>query len=323
MPISKLAIGVDVGGTSVRVGLVNDRGQLLSKCSFLTKGASSRDAMLGKISETVKELLVEAKRSRRGTVQGVGFGVPGPVDVERGFVYFFPNIPGWKNTPLRKLLEKKLRVPVFVDNDASAMAVGEFLFGAGRGSRNMIALTLGTGVGGGVVLGGKLFHGHAFSATEVGHITINENGPLCGCGNRGCLEVYVGNGYLVKEVKKRLDRGEKSVLKQWISQGQTLTPELVARAAQQKDAFSKKIWCETGEHLASGLAGLLNVLNPERVVIGGGVAGAGELLFKPLRDALGRKAFPIAAQSVKISPAKLGTDAGLIGAAALVFNSQK
>jgi glucokinase len=242
--------------------------------------------------------------------------------VERGFVYFFPNIPGWKNTPLKALLEKRLKLPVFVDNDASVMALAEFEFGAGRGAKNVIALTLGTGVGGGLVIDGKLFHGPRYSAAEIGHLVINEDGPRCGCGSRGCVETYVGSGYFVCEVKRRLKKGAQSVLKKWVKEGREMTPLLAAQAARRGDVFSKKIWQETGAHLGTALAGLLNILNPEKIILGGGIAQNGGLLFRPLRAALNKKAFPIAARSVRVVPAKLGVDAGLIGAAALAFAEQ-
>ncbi len=320
--MKKVAIGVDIGGTSVKLGLVSASGKVLARDSFSTKAAGGRKAFLHLLTTRIAALGHEAKK-RHLKVAGVGIGAPGPIDVARGFVYFFPNIPGWRNTPLRALLERKLGLPVSVDNDANVMALAEFRFGAGRGAKNIIALTLGTGVGGGLVIGGELYHGPNYSAAEIGHLVVNENGPRCACGSRGCIETYVGNGYFVREIKRRLGKGEKSILRKWsVGQGRELTPLLVAQAASRGDALSKKMWKETGEHLGTALAGLVNVLNPERIILGGGIAQSG-LLFGPVKATLGRKAFPIAARSVKVVPAKLGVDAGLVGAASLIFMKER
>jgi len=314
----KAAIGVDIGGTSVKLGVVNSQGRVLEYRSFLTDKRKSRKKQLDTLAAHIQELIRLAK-NKKLKVLGVGIGAPGPIDVERGFVYFFPNIPGWKNTPLKAILERRLKLPVAVDNDANAMALGEFLFGAGRGAKNIIALTLGTGVGGGIVMGGRLFHGSHYSAAEIGHLVINENGPRCGCGSRGCIETYVGNGYFIKEVERRLRTGQKSVLRAWLKKKEKLTPLLVSQAAQNGDRFSQEIWRETGEHLGTALAGLVDVLNPEKIILGGGIAQNGKLLFNPVIKTLRKKAFPIASRSVKVVPAALGVDAGLVGAAALVL----
>lgn len=323
--MKRVAIGIDIGGTNVKLGLVNERGQVLLRDTFSTRHAHSRGEMINKLAAHVRLLAAEA-RSRRLRLAGVGIGVPGPIDVERGFVYFFPNIPGWKDTPLKQILQKRFRLPVFIDNDANAMALGESCFGAGRPSagsrqaaRNMIFLTLGTGVGGGLVIGGKLFHGSTFSAAEIGHMVVDPRGPRCACGNQGCIEAFVGNGYFVREVRTKL-KGRKSLLKRWMKEGKELTPKLVQEAALQGDAFSKAQWTRTGERLGTFLAGLTNLLNPDRIVIGGGIALGGELVLAPIRATLKKKAFPIASRFVKVLPAVLGNDAGLVGAAALVLS---
>ena len=316
--MKKVAIGVDIGGTNVRLGLVDERGKILFLESFSTGEFPGKQALLKALCSSAEILMAKA-RSNGYRVAGVGIGAPGPIDVERGLVYFFPNIPGWKNTPLKKILEKKLKLNVSVDNDANAMALGEYAFGAGRGCKNMIALTLGTGVGGGMVLNGRLFHGSTFSAAEIGHLKINEDGPLCACGGRGCIETYVGNGYFVREVQKRLDAGAQSILRKWLREGKKLSPLLVQQATRAGDLFSRKVWEETGAHLGSALAGLVDILNPDRVVIGGGIALGGEMILGPVRRAIAKKAFPIAARSAKVLPAGLRADGGIIGAAAMIL----
>ena len=312
------AIGIDIGGTNIRVGLVDDRGRILAQESFLTRLFRGRSRMLAELERRAVPFQALARATKR-PLAGVGIGAPGAIDVERGFVYFLPNIRGWENTPLKKILERRLRIPVFIDNDANAMALAEHRFGAGRGSENFIGLTLGTGVGGGIVLGGKLYHGGAYSAAEVGHITVNEAGPVCACGNRGCVETYVGNRYFLQEALRRLKKDPRGLLGRWVKAGQGLTPELIEKAAKKGDRLSKRLWEDTGVHLGTALAGLVNVLNPERIVVGGGIARAGRLIFGPVERTIQKKAFPIAAASVKVLPATLGTDAGVIGAAALAF----
>ncbi len=316
--MSKVAIGIDIGGTSIKLGLVTGQGRLIEKTSFPTDKKGGREKTLRELERQVKAFAAKA-RSAGHQVAGVGIGAPGPVDVDRGFVYFFPNVPGWKDTPLVSILSKRLRMPVRLDNDANAMALGEFLFGAGRGVKNGIALTLGTGVGGGIILDGKLFHGPTYSAAEIGHLVINEDGPKCGCGNTGCIETYVGNGYFTREIERRLAKGEKSVLSAWIKEGKTLTPLLAKEAWKKGDRFAKKMWADTGTHLGNALVGLVNILNPEKIILGGGIAQNPEILFPHVIETIRKKAFPIAFRSLKVVPARLGTEAGLIGAAALVF----
>ncbi len=320
--MKKAAIGIDIGGTSIKLGIVSDTGKVLLRDSFLTGSVSGRAELMDKLVEHIHILLKEAK-FRKLKISGVGIGAPGPIDVEKGLVYFFPNIKGWENTPLKQILKKRLKLPVFVDNDANVMALGEYLFGAGKGSRNMIGLTLGTGLGGGIIIDGKLFHGPRYSAAEIGHMIVDPNGPLCGCGNHGCIETFVGNGYFVKDVQEHLSAGGDTILRDWVTkQHKVLTPKLVQDAAEMGDKLSIGQWHKTGTYLGTALAGLVNLLSPERIIIGGGLSLSGDLLFKPVIAAIQKKAFPIAAQFVKVLPAKLGTDAGLVGASALVFSDK-
>ena len=317
-PDKRAAIGVDIGGTNVKLGLVAPEGKILFRDSFMTHQPGGKKGLLEVILRRLRDLMRTA--TEHGLkLAGVGIGAPGAIDVERGFVYFFPNIPGWKDTPLKSVLERRLAVPVAVDNDANAMAYGEFCFGAGKGAKTLIALTLGTGIGGGLLIDGKLFHGPHFSAAELGHMVLNEGGPLCACGNHGCIETYVGNGYFVREVRRRLKIFPQSLLARELRKGKELTPLLVAQAARRGDVLSKEMWLETGAHLGNALAGLVNLLNPEKIILGGGIAQNGDLLFKPVIAELNKKAFPIAAASVRVVPAALGVDAGLVGAAALAF----
>ncbi len=318
--MKKAAIGVDIGGGSIKLGVVDERGRLHLKQSFRTDSVNGKDAQIELLIKNIKVLSVDARKAGF-VVGGVGVGAPGPIDVEKGFVYFFPNIPGWKNTPLKTILEKKLKCLVRVDNDANAMALAEFTFGAGKNCRAAIALTLGTGIGGGILLDGKLFHGPEFSAAEIGHLIINEKGPLCACGNHGCIETYVGTRYFVAEVRRRMEAGAQTILKNWLKEkNEALSPYLVKMAAKKGDHFSKSMWRDTGNHLGTALAGLVNILNPERIILGGGIAEKADILFNSVRDTIRKKSFPVASRSVKVVPAFFGEEAGIIGAASLVLN---
>lgn len=317
--MQKAAIGVDIGGGTVKLGLVRKDGKIVLKDIFRTEPKAEAKVLVKNLCLAIHKMMSQSQRFSLKVI-GVGVGAPGPVSKERGLVYSLTNIRGWRKVPLGEILQRKLKVPVSVDNDANAMALGEFFYGAGMGARTMIALTLGTGVGGGLVIERKLFRGSFFSAAEIGHLVINEEGPRCACGNRGCVEAYVGSNYFTAFVKKRLQK-ENSVLKEWMQNDQkVLTPRLVAEAALKGDLFSQRVWSETGGHLGTALAGLVNILNPEKIVIGGGIAQSGSLLFGPIRNTIKKKAFPIASSSVKVVAARLGVDAGIIGSAALVFS---
>ena len=317
--MKKVVIGVDIGGSSVKLGAVSPGGKIILRDSFLT--VSGHEKLLKALVGGIRDLKRRAERQKLKVI-GIGVGAPGPIDIEKGLVYSFPHIRGWRNVPLKKQLERRLGLPVRLDNDANVMAFAEFCYGAGRGATNLIALTLGTGVGGGLVINGKFFRGPRFSAAEIGHMVVNETGPRCSCGNRGCLETYVGSGYFIREVKRRLGSGRKSILRQWIREKKVLSPLLVAQAAKRGDRFSKEMWRETGEHLGTALAGLANILNPNTIVLGGGIAQNRHLLFGAVRRTIRKKAFPIAARSVKVVPAALGVDAGIIGAASLIFSKE-
>jgi glucokinase len=219
-------------------------------------------------------------------------------------VHFFPNIPGWKEVALKKILEKKLKLRVFIDNDANLMGLGEVRLGAARGLKHVVGLTLGTGVGGGIIIDGKLYRGCSFSAGEAGHMALNETGPRCKCGGEACLEAYIGNRVILKEAKKIFRRN--------------ISLEELSRLAHEGNKKAKAIWSKAGRHLGIALTNIVNLLNPDAIVIGGGVAGAGRILFDEVRRTVAQRAMDVAAKSCKILKATLGNNAGLFGAALLV-----
>jgi glucokinase len=234
----------------------------------------------------------------------VGLGLPGPIDFEKGIVHFFPNIPGWKEVKLKNILEKRLKLPVFVDNDAKVMALAEYKLGAARGSTNAVCITLGTGVGGGIIINGKLYRGLSNVAGEIGHMPINENGPACNCGGKACLEAYIGNNRVLAEARRVFGKG--------------ITLEKLSYLAKKQNRQAKIIWLRFAERLSVALSGVVNLLNPDCIVIGGGVAAAGNVLFNSIKKAVRLRAMSVQVKHVKILGAKLKNNAGLIGAAILV-----
>lgn len=294
----KFAIGIDLGGTYTKLALVGSNGKVFQRSRLSTTAYGTKEKLLKAIVSEIGKILARARLPKR-RLAGVGIGVPGLVDFKRGLVYDLTNVPGWKNTPLKSLLERKLGVPVLADNDVNLMALGECRFGAGRGAKYAVCVTLGTGVGGGIIIDGKIYRGPSFSAGEVGHMPLKEEGLACGCGSYGCLERYAGNRYISDEFGS--------------------TPETMSAAARKGDRTAIEAWERIGKRVGTTLAGVVNLLNPEKIIIGGGLAGAGEFLFGPIRRTIKRRAMPVPRSAVRIVRARLGNDAGMIGAAALFF----
>lgn len=317
--MTKFAVGIDLGGTYTKLALVDTKGRVSHRAKLSTTAYGTRAGLVAAIVAEVRSVLERARLSPKN-ISGVGIGVPGTVDFKRGWVYNLTNVPGWKNTPLKRMLESKLGLPVLVDNDVNLMALGEYRFGAGRGAENLVCITLGTGVGGGIIIDGRLYRGSAYSAGEVGHMPLKEEGLPCGCGGYGCLERYVGNRYIVDELKRKIRRGNPTIIKKLINNDlSALTPEVISKAALKGDRLSIDFWNTVGERIGVTLAGIVNLLNPDRIIIGGGVADAGDPLFKSIRNTVDERAMPVPGKAVKILKAKLGNDAGIIGAAALFF----
>jgi glucokinase len=256
---------------------------------------------------------------RNRDVAAVAIGVPGLVDSDRGVVHELVNIAGFRNIPLKKRVERKTGLTVFVEKDVNLMALGELHYGAGRGARNMVCVTLGTGVGGGIVIDGKLYRGSSLSAGEMGHVPLNERGPRCNCGGIGCLESYIGNKPIARSAIRRIKRGERTIISRLVGGDLAkVTPEVLSRAAAMGDELAVSIWEQVAARLGSVLAGAVNLLNPDVIVIGGGVSKAGRFLFTPLRRAIRERALSVPGRMAKVVRAKLGQDAGLVGGAILV-----
>ncbi|MBI4831854.1 MAG: ROK family protein [Candidatus Lindowbacteria bacterium] len=312
-------IGIDIGATELKTGLVTRAGKLVSKERCETIKIASPSHFLEVLKETIDTLLREQAIDKQ-SVGGLGIGAPGWVDHPRGIVRELTNIPGWRDVPVAAQLESAISLRSFVDNDANVMAVGELVHGAGRGHQNFICLTLGTGVGGAIVIGGEIYRGAAGLAGEIGHMTVDLNGPECACGARGCLERYVGNRFIVARARGKLetrvgDGAGKVLLELADNQPDKITPKLLAEAAARGDDLASDVWRETGHCLGVALAVLVNLLNPECFIVGGGVAKAGSILFDSMRSTTARLAMNELGKTTPIVQAELKEDAGMIGAA--------
>lgn len=313
------AVGVDLGATNTKLALVNRRGEILVKQRLATQDYPTKKVLLVAIINKIQKILSSRVVAKKD-IRGIGLGVPGLVDSERGIVHYFVNIKGWRNVPLATIIRGHFNLPVFIDNDVNATTLAELKFGAGRGAKNLVCLTLGTGVGGGVVVNGELYRGSTLSAGEVGHIPIERFGLRCPCGGYGCIERYVGSNYLVENVKSQIKKGRRTIITKLVNNKLSrITPKIIAAAAKEGDKFAIEIWRNAGENLGIALTGIVNFFNPEKIVIGGGIAEAGKLLFDSIIKTVRERAMELPGQKVEIVKAKLGENAGTIGAAVLVM----
>jgi glucokinase len=272
--------------------------------------------------ERVIEEAIAVKGAKREDFVGVGIGAPGPLDRKNGIVIVAPNL-GWRDFPLRDAVSDRVKIPATLDNDANCATLGEWWRGAAQGTRHVVGLTIGTGIGGGIVLDGQLYHGASDVAGEVGHTTIDSTGRYCRCGNYGCLEAYASGPAIALRAREALERDEASVLHRMVNENLSLlTAATVYDAANNGDALALEVVRDTAKFLGTGVANLLNLLTPDVVVITGGVTRAGDRLFEPLRAEVKRRAFRPAVKACRIVPGKLAGTAGMVGAVA-TFRQQK
>src|SRR6476661_6446067 len=309
-------IGVDLGGTNIVVGAMSADGkQHFAMRSIPTSaelGAEGvADRIVGLIEGVVLDTIAETNSSRRDVI-GVGVGAPGPLDREKGLVVVAPNL-GWRNFPLRDRIGERLNLPATLDNDANCATVGEWWQGAAQGASNVIGMTIGTGIGGGLILDGKLFHGASDVAGEIGHTTIDLNGRHCKCGNYGCLEAYASGPAIATRAREVLVREESASMMPQMVGGrlETITAQTVYDAAKAGDQVANEIVRDTARYLGAGIANLLNTFNPDTVVVAGGVTAAGDALFAPLRAEVRRRAFEPAVRAVRIVSGTLPGSAGV------------
>lgn len=291
-------VGIDIGGTYIKAGIVINPPEVQNFNSIPTQPGKLIDQLI----EIIKQLRPYA----------VGIGAPGLIS--NGIIHHSPNLFGVKNLNLKEALQAELKIPVEVENDANVVALSEWQYGAGKGVHNLLLLTLGTGVGGGLILNDKLYTGTGF-AGEVGHITIDPNGPPCGCGNYGCLESYVGSEYL----ERRAIQGIRTGIKTSLSRYKKITPEIISQQAYKGDEFARSIIETAGYYLGIGIANLWNIFSPERVVIGGGIARAGQILFDKIRKEASFRVYQ--RKGIEIVSTQLADFAGILGAAYYALQS--
>ena len=313
----KNRIGIDVGGTNVKIALVDDRGKIIYSNSVPTRAEMGYEYTVNNIKQAIYDLMKETKLTTKD-IEGIGFGFPGQVDYKAGIVRNAPNIPGWVEVPIAKLIEDEFKIPTRVDNDVRCAALGELNYGAGKGCENLICITVGTGIGSGLIINGKLVRGATNAAGEICHIKLQIHyGPICGCGDTGCLEAFASGPSIVAMAEDYI-RGGKSTKFREMASGGEISPYIVCEAAKAGDPVAKRIFTIMGEYIGIGLASVVNLLNPEKIIVGGGVADAGDLLLDPLRETLKKRAMKIAGAAVEVVPAQLGNTAGVIGASLLI-----
>jgi len=309
-------IGIDIGGTNIKIAIVDSKGKLAFSESTSTRAEMGYEFTIKNIINLVKDSLTQSEVSVN-KIGGIGVGCPGQIDSENGIVRALPNIPGWVNVPLAKILYDEFALPAKIDNDVRVATLGESKFGAGRGYSNLICITVGTGIGSGIIINGQLVRGASKAAGEIGHVIVQDrNGEICGCGNVGCVEAVASGPAIVKQAELYLMTGKSTKFKE-LAAGSPITPEIVAEAAILGDAVARKIFERTGEWIGIALSSVVNLLNPEVIIIGGGVAQAGDLLLNPIRETINKRALKISAETVKIIPAQLGNSAGVVGASLL------
>jgi glucokinase len=310
-----MLVGLDLGGTTFNAACVSDAGRILSSRAFDTQAHDAPEILIARVADAILGVLQSAPDTARSAAEAVGVGVPGPVRSREGICLYAPNLTGWKNLPVAKMLGEKIGRPVALINDADAACLGEARFGAGRGEDFLLMLTLGTGVGSGLILNGKLHSGHSQRGAEIGHTTIDFDSKLGSAGNIGTLESVCGRDTIVWRALRHLASGRVSIIPEICPDFSSLTPQHLAQAAQRGDEIAQTVWNETAAYLAAGIMNVVLMTDVSRVVIGGGIAQAGEVLFAPLRRAVATRASEMHFDENQIVPAQLGADAGVIGAA--------
>lgn len=310
-------IGIDVGGTNVKIALVDEQGKIIYSNSVPTYAKMGYEYTVNNIIQAIKDLMKETNTGS-DSIEGIGFDFPGQIDYQNGIVKLAPNMPGWVNIPITKMIEDEFHIPTKIDNDVHCAALGEMKFGAGQDCKNFICITVGTGIGSGIVINGKLVRGASNAAGEIGHIKLQmEDGPICGCGDTGCFEAFASGPVIVAMAQDYIKGGKAAKFSEMAKDGE-ITPYIVAKAAEAGDPIAKRIFEIIGYRIGMGLTSVINLLNPEKVIIGGGVAEAGDLLFEPIKRTVKQRAMKIAGEAVEIVPAELGNSAGVIGASMLI-----
>lgn len=312
------SIGVDLGGTNLRIAAVSPEGEILEKIALDTEVKEGRERVIEDMTGAVRDL---QGRMRGARLAGIGIGVPGVINLATGMIRQSPNLPGWNDFPVRDDIERQLNAPVILENDANAAALGEKWVGAGKAVSGLCILTLGTGIGGGIILDGRIWHGQDGMGGELGHMTIDPNGALCGCGNLGCIEAYASATAILRMAHAAIAVGRSPALRTAAEEVGELTAEMIYITAQQGDRVSREIFELVGRSLGVAIGNLINAFNLPLYVLAGGVARGWDAFAPHLMDEVQKRSVVYRATQTRIEPSQLGAEAGLVGAAYLPFHS--
>jgi len=309
-------VGIDLGGTNIKIGCFDSQIRLLCKTAISTEADMGAETVVDRVGWTTEKLLDDNGLSIE-KVEAIGIGAPGPSKLDEGIIIASPNIPSFKNVPLRKMISDRFGKPAILENDANAACWGEYVLGAGKGVEDMVFFTLGTGIGGGVIIDGKLVHGFTDNGAELGHIIIYPDGRKCGCGQRGCVEAYASADSTAKRATEAIRAGEQSSLKKLLEEKGQISCQDVYEHLAAGDKLAKKITEETAKALAIVSVNMLHVTEPQRIVFAGGMIAAGDALLNRIKYYFNEQIWSLKKEPVEITFATLGEDAGIVGAAAL------
>ncbi len=316
--MSTNVVGVDMGGTKILSAVIDAEGNILGTAKLSTKAAEGASAVMDRIAESIRKA-IDKSGVNETSIEAIGIGAPGPLDPATGVVIFAPNL-GWRDVPLKAELEARTGVPTFVDNDVNVGTFGEHAFGAAQGVQNVVGIFVGTGIGGGIILNGELFHGASKTAGEVGHIIVKAGGPRCGCGTRGCLEAIASRTAMAKQFRKAIEKKRKKSVLTKLTDGDLsiIRSGVLVKAIQANDKLTLKVFKKVTRYLGIGVGSIVNFLNPDMIVLGGGVVEAlDDTFIDNIRSYAEKYALPDTLSGVQIVRAKLGDNSGILGAAAL------
>ncbi len=311
---SKPILAIDVGGTKIRLALVSDDGTIVSSKQYPTHADKGYQEVIKRITNGIEQIVIDSKLSLHD-IRGISVAAAGIIDSRNGIITTSPNLPDWKDIPLKDILVDSLGLDVYLMNDANAAALGEYHAGVGKGIKNLVYITVSTGIGGGIVIDGELYTGTDGCAGELGHMVIEADGPQCKCGNYGCLEILASGTAIAREAQKRINQGDKSLLSNLVKSCEEITARTVSIAAKKGDLVAIEVINKAAYYLGIGMANIVNIFNPEMIIIGGSVSKMGEMLLKPARKVVKQRAFNLPTSSVSIVRSHLSDDSGIIGAA--------
>lgn len=309
-------LAIDLGGSKIITAIISNKDQVMAREYHPVLADEEPEAVINRLVSTIDHLL-NLRNLGLSQLHSISIAAAGAIDFDKGIVTLSPNLPGWHNIPLRGIVSEKYGVETFLLNDANAAALAEHYFGIGRGVNNFVYLTVSTGIGGGIIINGKLYSGPSGSAGEMGHMTIDVNGPRCNCGNIGCFEVLASGTAVAREAVRRISQGERSAITDIVKgKLENITAKEVSQAAEAGDSLALAVISQAAFYLGVGMVNLVNIFNPEMIIVGGGMSKMGDLLLAPARRVVRERAFPLSARAVRIVSGQLGDNAGVLGAAA-------